>query len=287
MVIPGFFVVLIGVGGLLAQPTRTESVPPAQNVAPPKKEQPNVWFFTDSYQRAETPQGNIISAKGGIILRFTRRQIPPDVLQSGKDPYPLTNDDSRLTTATASFNEKTQIANAPGKLKLEDTYNTLTGNTGTAFYKTRDARIRGDVVIVARPRDEDRNAPEGSTQRQFDAPVTMTCQKVDYNWRTRIARASDRLTVKQKDYTVTADQAFYDGKKEMVILEGNVKYTRTGKPDTGQAKKVTIIYTKGKENFIAEGGVSGVFAVDEDAEKETEGDSTPRTPPAPAPGESP
>ena len=207
---------------------------------------------TAVYTWEETPQGRLHIGAGGVIL---------------------TSDDTRLTTDKILFNEKTQIGNAPGKLTLADTYNTLTGNTGVAYYRTRDAKVRGNVVIVARPKDEDKNAPEGTARRQFDSPVTITCEKLDYNWRTRIAVASEKLTVKQKDRTVTADRATYDGKRETVTLIGNVFYTRPN-GEKGQGGKATIFYTKGKEHFKLEENIKGDFAIDDDGTDDT-------APPAP------
>lgn len=168
----------------------------------------------------------------------------------------ITSEDTILTTAAATYNMNTKIAASPGPLKIEDTLNTVVGKTGTAYYQTRDAKLRGAVVITVRPRDEDRNAPEGSPRRQFDAPATITCESVDYNWGSRVGILTGKLTVKQKDRTVTADKATYLGKGERILLEGNVFYTNS-KGEKLQAKRALIIFKEGAEEFQAEGQIKG------------------------------
>lgn len=192
------------------------------------------------------------------------------------------SEDTTLTTDYATYNKATKIASSPGPLKVVDTLNTVTGNTGTAFYNTKDIKLRGNVVIVARPRDADLTAPEGSPRRQFDAPATITCETVDYNWGTRVAFLTGGLKVVQKNRTVTADKATYDGRLERVTLEGNVYYTTT-QGDKARFTKAIINMKKGEEDFHGE-NASGEFTTDEL-------EDTPATPPAapgtPAPGTAP
>ncbi|MDX1935208.1 MAG: hypothetical protein SFU56_21635 [Capsulimonadales bacterium] len=273
---------IVGIRRLPAQPAARPTAPAPPSAARPKG---RVWFGFRQGAREETPQGAINTCRGNAVFLFTRKSLPPDVRTKELIDFGLKDDDSRLTTDLATFNERTQIAASPGKLKLEDEYNTVTGNTGTAFYKTKEAKIRGDVVMVARPREENQNAPSDASQRRFDSPVTLTCQKVDYNWRTRIALASERLTIKQKDMTVTADRAVYDGRKEMILLEGNVLYVRTN-GERGKTPKATIYYTKGKERFLTE-QLSGQYPVDEEEIEREEGAPPGNLPPSSPPAATP
>jgi lipopolysaccharide assembly outer membrane protein LptD (OstA) len=259
------------VAGLRAQ---TPPVAPAV-AAPARKATRTVTLKAKVFTSKETPQGNI-------------RRLQEDVV--------ITSEDTRFTSDLATYNDTTNIATSPGKMKIEDTSNSIVGDTGTAFYKTRDAKIRGNVTIVAKPRPEDQAAPEGSSRKQFDAPATVTCDNVDYNWRTRIAVATGHLTMKQKDRNVTADRAIVDGRQEQVTLDGNVVFTNA-KGERATAPKVVVIFKKGAEEFKAMGGVVGTFSV-EDEDEQTPGGTPPNpvgppgegkpgvpTPPTPAPAE--
>jgi lipopolysaccharide assembly outer membrane protein LptD (OstA) len=240
-----------------------QSPPVAPTIATPEKKALR-WVKTtgEMYSYKETPQGK--------IHRFEKNVV-------------FTSEDTRLTTDLATFSETTQIATSPGKMKIEDTNNSIVGDTGIAYYKTRDAKIRGNVTIVAKPSPEDQTAPEGSSRRQFDAPAAVTCDNVDYNWHTRIAIATGHLTMKQKDRVVTADRAVVDGRQEQVTLDGNVVFTNS-KGERATSPKVVIVYKKGDEKFTATGGVKGTFSIqDEDEQAPTDAGSKPVTPPGGAP----
>jgi lipopolysaccharide export system protein LptA len=182
----------------------------------------------DSYLERETPQGTVLTLNGSVKI---------------------TSEDTTLTTALATYNKTTSVANAPGRVRIEDAQNTVVGDRGMAFYKPRDARIAGNVTITVKPKANSRNAPEGSLRREFNAPATITCDNVDYNWRDRIAVATGRLTLRYKDRTVTADKAVYYGKEERVVLTGSVHYTRSGRKDNGDAEMAVAIMTEGREEF--------------------------------------
>ena len=161
------------------------------------------------------------------------------------------SDDATLTTEKATYNGSTQIAVAPTRLQLDDKQNTLTADKGTAYYSTRDADFSGNVVIVARPKQGNGGyAPKGSLRRNFKDPVRITCEKVRYNWRTKRAVLTGKLTIKQKDRTITGDRGLYDGITETVTLVGNIKSRRpTG--ETGDAPganaRAVACFTEGGE----------------------------------------
>jgi lipopolysaccharide export system protein LptA len=194
------------------------------------------------------------------------------------------------------YNENTGVATSPGKLKVDEPDNTLTGNTGTAYYKTRDVKIRDSVVIEIRPRAKDRSAPKGSTRSNFKEPVVINCQKVDYNWRTKIAEMTGNLIFKQKERTVTADRAVYNGKTETLTLFGNVEY-KSVKGDKGYGDKAVAVLRDGAEQFEVFNLKPSEFYFEDEEEKETpakpepgEGTSpvpTNPAPPATQPGTSP
>jgi Organic solvent tolerance protein OstA len=162
-------------------------------------------FQADVINRKTVNQNDIITATGGV-----------EISSRG----------STLRTEKVVFNDTTDVATAPGPVRLDDAQNTLTGDKGVAYYARRDAEITGRVKIIARPAPANDNAPEGSVRREFKEPVTITCDKVVYNWRTRKAVLTGNLVVKHKDRTITGLRGLYDGRAEQVELAGDIKSVR-------------------------------------------------------------
>jgi lipopolysaccharide assembly outer membrane protein LptD (OstA) len=214
----------------------------------------------------ETPAGAISTISGNVVFAY---------------------EDTTLNTDAATYNHKTQVATSPGRVQIDDAQNTLTGDQGVAYYKTKKAAIRGNVRILARPRPENQNAPEGSLRREFKDPVIITCDRVDYNWRTRVAVATGDLTLRQKERTVTADRAVYEGRQERVTLIGNVRGV-TAQGDEIRGEKAVIILREGAESLTLTGIKGGSFKVEEEIEDEPgdAGDSDAPGEPA-APGAQP
>jgi lipopolysaccharide assembly outer membrane protein LptD (OstA) len=227
-----------------------------------KKKRP-VRFDGEQMQYQETTQGKVYTADGNLRIM---------------------SEDMTLTTQKALWNETTGVATSPGKLTIQDPRNTLTGNTGTAFYKRKDAQIRGNVVINARPKEPEKPLPADSPRKDFNAPAVITCEAVDYNWGTKVAVATGNLKLVQKDRTVTADKATFETKTDRVVLEGNVVYTKSN-GERGKATWVEIIITEGGEKFKAKNLKDVVFEVDEEDEQPgtIPPDAKPATPPTTPP----
>lgn len=235
-------------------------------------------------------------AKKSIVNTYSER-VRNTTLPSGEYFTTLTgsvviqSEDSTLNTEKATYNGETQIANAPTRLRLDDKQNTLTADKGVAYYSTRDADFSGNVVINARPNQgESAKAQKGSLRRNFKDPVTITCGKVRYNWRTKKAVLTENLTIKQKSRTITAVRGLYDGAAETVTLVGNIK----SRNPTGEAAdilganaRVIVSFQEGNEYMEAISDpsvkkVRSVIPVREKANGEVEVIETPDAPP-PAP----
>jgi lipopolysaccharide export system protein LptA len=122
-------------------------------------------------------------------------------------------------TEKAVYNETKKIGSAPGKVKIQDKENIITGNKGEANYDTKVAVITGNVELKTQPKSE-------RLKKDLEGPITLTCQKVDYYWGTKKAFPSGdiqiKLRAKKKDWVFTSDTAAYDGDKEIFVLKGNV-----------------------------------------------------------------
>ncbi|MBC8103338.1 MAG: hypothetical protein H7Z41_12235 [Cytophagales bacterium] len=175
-----------------------------------------------------------------------------------------------MRTALAQYNYNTNVAVAPGKIQIEDERNTLVGNSGTAFYQTRDAIIRGAVKIVVRPKAGSAAAPEGSVRREFKDPVMVFCDRVDYNWRTRIAVATGNLTLKQNTSdgitrTATAKKLIFYAREERLLLQGDVNAVDS-KGQKLKGPEATAIIREGAEEFRMERGANAEILIEDEDE---------------------
>ncbi len=215
-----------------------------------------------------------------VGLRMNRRQTNGGWVTSLSTGVKFTFEDTILRTDMAAFNEKTQVATSPGRVQIDDAQNTIVGNKGVAYYGKARAVLTGNVRVLARPRPQNANAPEGSLRREFRDPVAITCDRVEYRWRRRVAVATGNLTFRQRDRTLTAEKAVYDGRAETVLLTGKVRgFDRS---DEIRSPSALIGLREGEEFLELTGGVQGKIRVD-DEELEDEPAATPAAPVSPAP----
>jgi lipopolysaccharide assembly outer membrane protein LptD (OstA) len=196
----------------------------------------------------------------------------------------IASDNTVMRTALAQYNTRTNIAVAPGTIRIEDERNTIIGNSGKAYYETRDAIIQGAVKIVVRPKPGNASAPEGSVRREFKDPVTVFCDRVDYSWRTRIAVATGNLTLKQNTSdgitrTVTAKRLTFYSREERLILDGDVNAVDS-KGQKLKGPQATAIIREGAEEFRMEKGATAEIII-EDEDEDAPASGTPPLLPAP------
>ena len=175
------------------------------------------------------------------------------------------------------------IANAPGKLRIEDPQNTVTGESGIAYYKKelRYTDLVGDVKIVARPKPEDPKATTitKSSRKEFKSPVTITCDKLRYWWKQKRGFSDANVKIafrhKEKDWTITAATVEYFGQDEHALLKGEVVMLND-KGDKIYCDTADVYLKEGAEKVITAPVKKGTVIKgdpDEDDEK------TPPTPP--------
>lgn len=178
----------------------------------------------------------------------------------------FTHEDTVLTSDQIDYDENMQTAVSPGKLSITNPECDITGDKGTAYFKKRLGVIEGSVVMQLKPKEE--NAPNPDSQRaKFTRPTTVTCPKLEYLYKAKMATASGGLVFKQDRRTLKAETAVYDQKKELLVLTGNV----SGVDENGQTfeapGKVTVSLKKGDEWIEAEKATAS-FKVDLGEEQE-------------------
>lgn len=178
----------------------------------------------------------------------------------------FTHGDTILTSDQIDYDEAIKTAISPGKVKITNPECDISGDKGMAYFNKKLGVVEGSVSMLIKPQ----NTEEQKTDKDsvnFKKPTTITCNKLEYLYKTKIATATGNIIFKQEKRTATADKAVYDQKKEILTLTGNVK----GVDDQGQTFSapgtVTISLKQGDE-WMEASDASATFKIDLDDEEE-------------------
>jgi lipopolysaccharide assembly outer membrane protein LptD (OstA) len=165
----------------------------------------------------------------------------------------FTHGDTILTCEEIQYDREENTAVSPGKVSVSDPQCEITAEKGAVYFKKRLGVLEGNVVMLIKPRQEEDRAnvqareDKESIRAKFSKPTTVTCSKLEYDYRSKVATASGGVTLRQERRTVTAEKLIYDDKNQLVTLIGNVK----GVDEEGQTfqspDKVVICIKKGSE----------------------------------------
>lgn len=216
---------------------------------PDGPDDPYLYAYGDTATYRDTPDGGIANLVGNARLLYRT---------------------TSFASATVVYNRRTQMGTAPGKLQVDDEQNTITGDRGDADYGKKVARVVGNVVVVARPK-QDAKAPEGSARKDFRNPVRIEASEVVYNWKTKVADTSKdtviRFTVRKRNWQVTADKIQYRGTEETAYLDGNVRAVND-QGDEMRSKTAVVVLRDGQESIVLEPSQKGSkFRIEDDDEK--------------------
>lgn len=178
--------------------------------------------------------------------------------------------DTTLTTDRVEFDEDAQIVTSPGKLFITSPECDITGDKGTAYLKKRIAVLEGNVVMQLKPKKtEGEKADKDSPREKFNQPTTITCSKIEYLYKKKIASGTGNVIFKQDKRTATAQKFTYDEMKEELVVMGNVKAVDEDGQTFSAPEKVIISLKKGSE-FMEAPNATATIKVDLSAEDETE-----------------
>lgn len=188
--------------------------------------------------------------------------------------------DMTLTADKAVYTKKTETVVAEGNFKIVDTENDITGTKGIAYLNERRSIVDGNVKMITKPKNSAGKSEE-SVHTQLRKPATITCDKLEYLYRKKIATAEGNLKVTQKNRALVAKKAVYDVNQELLTLTGEVKATdEKGQTFTSPGTVKTSL-KEGAEWLEAENGSATVEVELEDEPTET--DKTPEKTPAKSP----
>lgn len=232
-------------------------IPPAKPFEPKDNDDPDYYPYGKLMKRDSTVQGILWTLTGDAQLLHKETKFLSD---------------------TVLYNEDNKIASAPGKLRIEDPQNTITGDSGVAYYKKelRYADLTGDVKIVARPKPDDPKATTKSLRKEFKNPVTITCDKLRYWWKQKRgftdANVKIAFTHKEKNWTITGDSLEYFGSDEHAVVTGNVLAV-SDKGDRILCDLADMILKEGAEKVTLSPVKNGTI-IKGDKEDEEDGSST-------------
>jgi len=174
----------------------------------------------------------------------------------------FTHGDTVLTCDEVQYDQTARIAVSPGRIVITDPECDITGDKGTAYFKKRIGVIEGNVTMLVKPKKaEEEPADKNSVRAKLKQPTTVTCEKLEYNYRTKIASATGGVSLKQEKRSATAQKLIYDEKNEIITLIGDVK----GIDEDGQTfsapDKVVISVKKGAE-WMEAPNASATFKVE-------------------------
>ncbi|MGQ9456266.1 MAG: LptA/OstA family protein [Armatimonadota bacterium] len=150
------------------------------------------------------------------------------------------------------YDQKTGVAVSSGKLQINDPQCDIAADKGWVYFKDRRGVLEGNVSMLLKPKQEEFTKSAGeeggeSIREKLTKPTTITCARLEYNYRSKVATATGGVKLQQNGRTVTAEKLVYDDKNQLVTLVGSVK----GIDEEGQTfeapEKVVISVKKGAE----------------------------------------
>ena len=171
----------------------------------------------------------------------------------------FTHKDTVLVSELVTYDRKAKTAISPGKISITDPECDITGDMGTADFNKKLGIIEGNVTMLLKPKPEPETTPadKDSIKAKLTKPTTVTCPKIEYLYKDKIATLKGPVSFKQEKRSGSAKSAVWDGKKELLTLTGDVK----GMDEDGQtfaAPVVRLSLKKGDEWMEAENGSASI-----------------------------
>lgn len=215
-------------------------------------------FAQDQAKPAATPAKKDEVHFVAKMWRSTLGDKPSVLLKGG---VTFTHDDTTLTSDQVTYDKKSSIATSPGKVSISDPECNITGDKGTANFDKKLGVLEGSVTMLVKPKPtEETTSDKDSIRAKMTKPTTITCPKVEYLYKSKIATLTGGVNFKQEKRSASAQKAIYDAKKELLTLSGDVK----GIDEDGQtfsAPAVKMSLKKGDEWMEAE-NANASFKVD-------------------------
>lgn len=173
------------------------------------------------------------------------------------------HDDTRVASDLVEYDgrEDVKTAVSPGKITITNPECDMSGDKGSASFIKRLGVLEGNVVMLLKPKSEEKApADKDATRARLKQPTTITCSRLEYLYKKKVATAVGSVVFTQKKRKATADKAVYDINKELLTLVGNVQAVDED-GQTFSAPKAVISLKKGDE-WIDAPDAKATFKID-------------------------
>lgn len=183
----------------------------------------------------------------------------------------MTHGDTILTSDLVDCDNTKGVKTAvsPGKINITNPECDIVGDKGTAYFLKKLGVVEGDVILTVKPKvteQERANADKDDVRMQYKERTVITCKKLDYLYKQKLATMTGGIVFTQKKRKASSDSAVYDQAKEILTLDGNVK----GLDEQGQtfsAPGKVIISLKEGDEWIEAPNATATFKVDLDEDE--------------------
>lgn len=213
-------------------------------------------FAQDQPKPAATPA----RPKDEVRIQYQMSRSPlgdstaPMVL---KGHVTITHNDTVLLSELVTYDRKAKTVASPGKISITDPECDITGDNGNADFNKKLGVIEGNVTLLIKPKTGTTPPDKDSIKAKLTKPTTVTCPKIEYLYKDKVATLTGPVSFKQEKRSGSAKTAVWDGKKEVLTLTGDVK----GSDEDGQtfaAPVVRLSVKKGDEWMEAENGSASI-----------------------------
>lgn len=177
--------------------------------------------------------------------------------------------DTTVTADKAEYDEKSKVVVVDTNVKIVDGENVITGDKATTFLNDRKNVIEGHVRLVGTPKKSSSAKDPATPSAKMREPTTITCDKLEYLYRKKIATVEGNLKITQKDRVLVGSRGVYDVNQELVTLTGGVKVTDEKGQTFSSPGDLRASLKEGSE-WIESGSGSASLKVDLDEEKDKE-----------------
>ncbi len=185
-----------------------------------------------------------------ISFKHLRRDLSEKHVTFVEGDVKCVHGDMLLITQRAIVDEKEQVITVPGKITITSPECDIVADRGIAYLKKRLAVLEGNVVMHLKPKVEE-EIDENSERAKYTKPTMITCEKIEYLYRKKVASGMGNVVFKQDKRIATAKKFTYDEKSEVLTVIGDVKAVDEDGQTFYAPEKVLICLKRGNEYMEA------------------------------------
>jgi len=165
----------------------------------------------------------------------------------------MTQDDAVFTANNVVIRSEKNVHEftCTGNPVFTDTENHITADKALFYSTPRRAEFSDHVHMISTPKSKP-PTPGGNTARDDfrGQPSDITCDALSYDYAGKTALARGNVVVTQKTRIITADQATYDQKAELITLKGNIHLKSSGNDELKELSNADLVTVSVANDWI-------------------------------------